>query len=194
MSEVSAVQDTVKEVTRLNKWLLALFVVLLLFLLVESVLILRALDNQDKATPVFDYPAQQVESRINGVDGPAVRIPSDGSEFNVVVIAEKCNNTDQEIAVQTRVSWDTLDPRGTLIEDWNGVGIVEPGCQQYTFRNPVPELVVDRTLQLIDDFPTLNCVTWAIVGVDSPLSPKQSPERWFTEPFCIYPPLEDEQA
>lgn len=185
----TTLDETVKSVTNLNKWLLALFVALLIFLLVETFVIVNTINSANRAKEVFSYPIQEVESRVPGVDGPAIRIPSDGGQFDNVVKAEKCSDFDEEVLVSTRVSWDTVDPRGTLIEDWNGIQAIQPGCADYDYTNQVPSLVVDRTLQLIKDFPTLDCVRWTIVGVDTPLNPRQAPERWLTESFCIYPPI-----
>lgn len=191
MAESDSVQETVEGVNRLNRWLLALFIALLMFGALESVLVFRALTDDPGPEVLLEYDTQTVANRIDGVEGPAVRIEQDGTVEDIQVTATKCNNRDDvPLLVQTRVSWDTLDPRGTIIEDWVGPQEIAPGCETYEYTNPVPKLVVERTLQLVDDFSTLNCVKWAIVGLDSPADPNILPARFQTETFCIYPPEE----
>lgn len=185
----SKVEETVGKVNSLNKWLLALFVALLVFLLFQIIFVFNALQNAPVTKTILDYPIQKVQSTVEGIEGPAVRLSSDSlKNTSISVLAEKCNESSDIIVVETRVSWDTLDPRGTVIEDWNGVQEVASGCETYTYSNPIPRLVRERTLQLIDDFSTLECIQWRLIGLDAPVNPEFTPERWATEAFCVYPP------
>lgn len=67
----------------------------------------------------------------------------------------------------------------------SSVRVGHPQCIERTFSNPLPDRVVERTMELFDQGYTR--VMWQLTGVETPLAPAAVPKAWTTEPFAIVP-------
>jgi hypothetical protein len=130
--------------------------------------------------PLGEYPVQTVESRLDGVEGPAVVA---GGELTVKGV--KC--ADEAVKVEGAVAWSTVDPPGTLIElPSRGIARRDVGCTSFTFRNKMPAGVLDRVRELAASGQTIS--VWRISGEDVPSDDegrKGSPRLWTTDNFKI---------
>ena len=133
--------------------------------------------------PLDDYPVQQVLSRVEGVDGPAVRI----GEL-VTVDAVKCNATDEDVEVVGTVSWQAMDPPGAVITTGSGTGTRPPGCHEQSFANPIPAGV--ESVISAQHAAGINAPEWRIQGDETPVrdgGADGQPARWVTESFAVVP-------
>mgnify|MGYP001589768977 CR=1 FL=1 len=183
MSSDALIKQTQKSVKRSFGWLIGLVAALVIFVAVEAVIIVVQFKNET-VPQKFTFPTQEVQNRVENIEGPAIKT----SDNFINVNAKKCVDGNDSIIVNTEVVWATIEPRGTIVTDWTGSQVLEPGCNPISYNNPVPDLVVARTEELVVKFPDLDCIEWQIVGVDNPIDPRVSqPKRWTTQSFCIYP-------
>jgi len=160
----------------------AIMVVALLSMVVAG----ASFANTHRRPPPFDplrLPLQTVSDRIDGIDGPAVHIGDD-----LHVTATKCNYSGADLGITSTVAWQSVEPGGTTIPISNNSTFLpgSPQCQTKVFSNPMPQLVQDRTRDLMAQGVTV--VRWRITAVVTPLGGPQSVKRaWVTEDVQVVP-------
>lgn len=84
-------------------------------------------------SPLGEFPLQTIESRVVGVEGPAVRVSDP-----VIVSAVKCARV--RIPVRGTISLVRMDTGQREIV-WSATGAAErsEGCQHFTFVNRLPQ-------------------------------------------------------
>ena len=184
MQDSAAAQ--IKQINHTNHWLSVLFIALVFSVVLQVIVIWLALTAPKPALrKVFDYPIQTVSNRVEGV-----RVASEYIDAGpLIVSAEKCNEDSDDILVMTTMSWVSIDPTGIRIQDRVGSQTILSGCGSYDYENRIPTSIAERTKEVLDQFPGLECVRWSVVGIDQPVNrPEIAPEGWSTEPVCLYPP------
>ena len=136
-----------------------------------------------------DYPEQRVLSRVEGVDGPAIRITDDAVE----VFVRKCAGENQKFKVTGFVQWRSVIPGGLaylpdeqLKDDPAAIGVIGPGCIENTFLNEIPAQVkvqMRRALSEAKNTP----VKWRITGREYAVMDRSQTQTWTTEPFLVVP-------
>ena len=134
----------------------------------------------DRYDPLGEYPIQTVESRVEGVAGPAVGVGED-----LVVSGTKCNDADHPVTVRGNVEWVLTVPPGTTVSLPRGAGVRAPGCQVFTFSNPMPLEVVERSFELFQS--TDQNPVWRISGIETPYNHAQTgaPRVFTSENFTV---------
>lgn len=103
------------------------------------------LDDGPQWAPLGEYPIQQVEGTLELADSaePAIRL---GEE--IIVTATKCLklNIVEPVQVRAELSFVIVEPQRSVADSISGVGTREPGCTDFEFVNPVPE-IVEETIQ-----------------------------------------------
>lgn len=155
-----------------------LFVALLL--VINSLAIYNFFDTPPLYDPFGDFPTQQVQSRVDGFDGPAVLITDE-----LVVIGEKCYNED--IVVSSSFDWYLTKPAGTIIRGGGSVSTPkDKGCLKQRYSNPIPPAVVTRVTDLADDGQFVS--VWRLQGRECPnVEEDVRPvcKNWASEQFDI---------
>jgi hypothetical protein len=138
-------------------------------------------------SPLGPYPQQAVVSdRSIDVDegaGTTITVPLVRSTGDVTVQGVKCN--DEAVTVAGTVSWVSVDPPGTQVVVGSGVRTRSPGCSSFTFHNPIPQEIIDRTAALEDLGFT---PVWRITGTETPQRENGETGEslsWTTEPFVV---------
>lgn len=129
--------------------------------------------------PLGDFPVQSVENRVTGVGGPAVLLGDD-----VRVRSTKC--ADTEVTVRGEWRWVSAEPRGTSVPAGSTPAFTRPaGCVTTEYANPMPDAVVERSLELLGDGVT---PSWYITGTETPLDEDGGEgvqQVWQTENFVV---------
>lgn len=160
--------------------------------------------------PVFDpfgeYPVQIVESRVPGIEGPAVAFGDP-----VVVRGQKCIDNPDDVQIRGSFEFTAERPAGGTVLVGEGTDVRSPGCPQdfpaasavhdegdgEVFVNDVPQEVLDRTRALYAQ--GVEEVAWRINGqetataevlADGTVVRKENGAtiQWTTEVFIIAPP------
>lgn len=150
-------------------------------LIVAGAVVFAEVRDRPVWSPLGDYPTQTVTSRIDGIEGPAVRLNS-----LVEVTAEKCNLSGEPVEVVGRLAWQAMDPPGAVIETGAGTGVREPGCVTQRFSNPIPAEV--RSVISAQHAAGIDEPRWRIRGDETPIRDNGSdgrPGRWVTENFTV---------
>jgi hypothetical protein len=155
---------------------------MVVFVLLEAWTLLLAI-RSEQVPDVLDLPEVSVDSRTPGTDEPALSYPAQSA---VTLSGEWCNTSEDEVGVTHTLQWATAEPRSTVLTESLGIDSLSPGCRTFATSYPVPDLVVQRTRELTTAFPTLDCVQWILTGVLAPAPGVGQPDRWVSEPFCIY--------
>lgn len=120
------------------------------------------------------FPGQHVAT-------PVVHIGGD-----VTVSATRCNKSKKPVTYHALKSWQSIDPAGSIIVVGTSVATEQPGCTHFTFKNPMPPLVVSRTQGLLST--GLKSVTWEITAVDTPEGHANAKSvSWATTPIKVVP-------
>lgn len=148
---------------------------LLAVLLVVAVGTWRA----NRVEKVLDYPTQKVTNRLPTIVDPALTYHQ---ELNV--LARKCVLGDREIPLTGITSWVSVSPAGTIIDVGTGSAVRQPGCKDGRFVNPIPDIVIMRTDQMLR-ITGGDCVRWRLTGTETPSNRHFAPEVWSTEEFWL---------
>lgn len=132
-------------------------------------------------SPLGPYPTQQVLEERDPTDTPVVSL----SDPVVHVTGEKCNDGDG-YQIGGTVSWQSVDPKGTSIRTGEGTRDAQDGCQDFEYRNDIPDDVLSvMRRQVADGLEPL----WRITGTETPQRDGEEGVSlsWVTEPFRIVP-------
>jgi hypothetical protein len=168
--------NTASDVThraRLSVWALGCATVALLSL--AAVVMWAELRVPDRWDPLGDYPVQVV------TDGDhSIRV--DGL---VEVEAVKCAR--EQVQVRGVLSWQAMDPPGSVIEVGSGTSVREDGCETFRFANPIPTEVRDVIRQ--QHAAGIAAPVWRITGTETPFGDTREgvPRTWVTENFEVTP-------
>lgn len=136
--------------------------------------------------PLGPYATQHVALPGDGVDGiHTLSLSSD--PLVVPVIGEKCV-TGQGFTIAGQVSWQSVDPPGTIIRAGEGTRDAVNGCTRFEFVNVVPRSV--RRAMLAQLNAGINRPKWRIVGLERPIrdgEPDGTSQAWATERFAVVP-------
>lgn len=127
------------------------------------------------------YPTQRVLSRVEGVDGPAVRVGE-----ALLVEGTKCGG-DVAVEVEVEIAWQPVEPRGLPAGAATGITVRESGCETRQYVNVVPDEVVDQSLAT---FATTGIpARWQLAGVETPYldGVVGQRRRWVTQTFAVVP-------
>lgn len=114
-------------------------------------------------------------------------VATDG--LGVMVEGTKCSVSDESILVRSTIVWQSLIPRGTVIQVGEGVREQTPGCTTIKYDNPVPTSVLSRTRTLLAN--GYDRVVWILTGVETPEHPNAVPRAWRTQPITFVNPKEE---
>lgn len=136
---------------------------------------LLAVSRQDDTgtSPLGPYPVQHVVTRVDGVDGGAVRLGA-----AVTIEGRLCSKAEKPVHVRTRIWWQAPGVTGSASEPLILEQVRTPGCEWFTvakgnpFRNPQPETVQ----QLV----RAGVVRWQVRGDETPI---EGPGRGKFTPF-----------
>jgi len=138
-------------------------------------------------SPLGPYPTQDVVSDrtmdVSEGAGTTITVPVVSSAEDVTVEGVKCN--DEAVTVSGTVSWVSVDPPGTQIRVGEGIRDRAPGCSSFTFHNPIPPEVVERTAELQAAGFT---PVWRVTGTETPQRDNGETGEslsWTTEPFVV---------
>ena len=115
-----------------------------------------------------NYSLQHVESRVDGVTGPAITY----ADAAVTITGALCSEADEPVPVLTTLGWQayqddgTTEITGTFITV--GVDIQQtrlPGCEDKTCINPLPPEVVEADTALRAEGVEPR---WRVVGFEVP--------------------------
>lgn len=129
--------------------------------------------------PLGPYPTQQVEATI--VDGVPT-VPLSAGVVNVT--GRKCEVGDG-CAVVGSASWQSVQPRGTIIRAGEGTRAAADGCTDFRYANTIPQSVVEAVqAQVRTGHPS---PVWRIVGTERPVDGSRSGAElsWATERFVL---------
>lgn len=139
----------------------------------------RVLFGPSTWAPLGPYPVQQVVAPV--VDGvPTVPL----SAGVVKVHGRKCEDGDG-YAVVGSASWQSLDPRGTIIRAGEGSRPAADGCTSFTFANTIPETVAEAVHAQART--GVDRPVWRLVGTERPVDGERTGAEltWATEPFVL---------
>lgn len=137
---------------------LGIALVAVIFLIVPTVLLVREL-NRSTFEPLHTPSPQRVENHeVRAGDV-------------LVVHAEKCNHTDEPVAIESLAIFRNLDNRDA-VPYREGFGARDPGCTKLRYENQIPP-----------DLPPGN---WRVEGIDIARRGEDvQQEPWYTEPFEV---------
>ena len=145
-------------------------------LILISVAVIVALRRPTPWAPLELYADQTVSSRVDGVDGPAVRV-----DEPLVVTGTKCVKAD--VTVRGSSFWQSVDIPGTFIPGGSGVADLKAGCTTKTFINPLPAGVIASA--------ATGPRRWILSGTETPVRPNGKsegvPRTWRSEEFEVVP-------
>jgi hypothetical protein len=128
----------------------------------------------DEYNPLGDYPEQSVDPAVVSLSAP---------NPTVVVTGTKCANEATRTVGQ--YSFQSVDPPGTIVlAGLGGPTDRAEGCVTQTFRNPLPDLVVQRVMR------EGAAITWRLVGQETPIAPDGTEGQtryWASEQFKVVP-------
>ena len=143
-------------------------------LMLTSVAVIFAIRRPALWSPLELYADQVVSSRVDGTDGPAVKVGG-----SLVVTGTKCSKDD--VTVRGSSFWQSVDVPGTFIPAGSGVAKRMAGCITKTFINPLP--------------PEVNASAangphrWILSGTETPVRPNGKsegvPRTWRTQEFEV---------
>lgn len=144
-----------------------------------GLLVGRVLFHSDQWSPLGPYPVQQVVAPV--VDGmPTIPL----SAGTVKVRGTKCvDGAGYDVAGTS--SWQSVDPRGTVIRTGTGTRPASDGCTSFTFVNTIPASVAaavrTQTANGIDR------PVWRLAGIERPVDGTREGAElsWATEPFVL---------
>ena len=130
-------------------------------------------------SPLGPYPVQQVGDTV--VDGmPTISL----SAGTVKVRGTKCvDGTGYDVAGTS--SWQSVDPRGTVIRTGTGTRPAADGCTSFSFENTIPASVAAAVrAQTAAGHPN---PVWRLAGVERPVDGNRTGAElaWATEPFVL---------
>lgn len=104
------------------------------------------------------------------------------------VVGTKCVEWPLPVKITGKVSWLSMDPRGTVIPTGEGATVREPGCDTVTFENDVPDAVREATREAINRDPSRAYVKWRITGTEVPTDERGrrgASRTWVTDVFAL---------
>ena len=139
----------------------------------------RLLFHEDEWSPLGPYPTQQVVAPV--VDGvPTVHL----SAGVVKVHGRKCEH-GSGYQIVGPAAWQSLDPRGTIIQAGEGSRAAADGCTSFSFVNTIPEAVVAavHAQALAGETEPV----WRLTGTERPVDGSRTGAElsWATEPFVL---------
>lgn len=139
----------------------------------------RIIFHEDQWSPLGPYPTQQVDADV--VDGmPTVAV----SAGVVKVRGRKCV-TGSGYDIVGSAAWQSIDPRGTIIDAGQGSRPATDGCTSFTFVNTVPGPVAAAVhAQALAGVPA---PVWRLTGTERPVDGERvgAELSWATEPFVL---------
>lgn len=140
----------------------------------------------DAWDPLGPYEAQHVNLPANGVDGiPTLSLSSD--PLVVPATGEKCV-TGQGFTIVGQVSWQSVEPPGTIIRTGEGTRDAVNGCTRFEYVNVVPRSV--RLAMLAQLNAGIVRPRWRIIGLERPIRDGRTDgasQAWATERFAVAP-------
>jgi hypothetical protein len=145
-----------------------------LFVVAASI-VFAELRTPDVWDPLGDYPVQTVADSDHSlrVDGL------------ITVDAVKC--ADEQVHVRGVLSWQAMDPPGSVIETGSGTSVRAEGCETFTFQNPIPREV--RDVIEAQHANGIAAPVWRITGTETPFDADRTgvARTWVTENFVVVP-------
>ncbi|HEY5201648.1 MAG TPA: hypothetical protein VIJ31_12160 [Acidothermaceae bacterium] len=103
---------------------------------------------------------------------------------DVTVTATRCNRSSKPVVYHAVKEWVSVDPPGSTVPVGDTSATEAPGCTNFTFKDPMPPLVVSRTNGLLST--GLKSVTWRIAAVDTPEGHNRPVTvSWATTPIVV---------
>lgn len=172
-------EPTRHEIRKARRSSMVLIVAVAVCLIAAAAIIGYLVAKPSTWDPLGEYPIQNVESRIDGQTGPAIKVGD-----VLLVSGVKCST----IPVQVRgtIGWISVDPPGTNIALPSGLTRRPEGCTAFAYKNVIPPEVVDRVHQLATN--GIFESTWRITGSDTPIDAhglEGSIRVWTTTNFKI---------
>lgn len=163
---------------------IAVAVLTLAMLTLAAAIVFAALrSDADIFAPLGPYPVQHVGLPVE--DGlPTLHVSDD--PLVVPVSGRKCVD-GSGISVTGEVSWQSVNPPGTVIRTGTGARETRDGCQTFQYVNVVPRTVrfaMETQLRAGIQRPE-----WRITGVETPTRDgvEGSTLSWITETFAVAP-------
>lgn len=164
ISEDPTLRHPVKNL--LADWYGRLMIGLIVIILTSiSIIGIQSWRETDKWTPLSPYTLQVVlneTSTVKIADGTTTGLPVVYLDQLVITRGSKCNTSNQPVAVRGTKVWVGVQPPGALLNQIKGGAIRPPGCNQYSFKNNVPQAVVDYAHKI--GKPTI----WQLHGEECP--------------------------
>jgi hypothetical protein len=175
--------DNEKKIKRLTRVLYtgAVLIVASLLLLTYAITT-DGSDSEPLYDPLGDYPVQIVTAQEILDDGTKAVVLSHAVEVEGV----KCNDSSEPVPISGSITWQSVDPRGSVIQTGDGERTAEPGCTTTVFQNSIP-LEVQISIQSQHNS-GIDRPIWRITGVEYPLDrngARGEPRRFQTENFVV---------
>jgi hypothetical protein len=103
----------------------------------------------------------------------------------ITVEAVKCAR--EQVQVRGVLSWQAMDPPGSVIDVGSGVAERTEGCETFTFENPIPVEV--REAIEAQHSAGIVAPVWRMTGIEVPFDGDREgvPRTWVTENFTVTP-------
>jgi hypothetical protein len=147
-----------------------------------------------KWNPLAQYPIQVVsnDKKVNAEhlvtenDNAYSQSPSFYWDQEIHSSGIKCVKADEGVVdIQGILYWVSDDPPGRLIEAGRGANKRGPGCQQYEFSNPIPDIILAEMQKLKDR--GMKSSVWHLSGTETPIRGDEEGESrtWQTTTFKV---------
>ncbi len=158
-------------------------VALALIILAAAVVFYAVRSRPEWFAPLGPYPVQQVTLPMeNGY--PTLHLSAD--PIIVPVAGRKCAE-GSDYTVSGTVSWQSMQPPGTIIRTGTGTREGHDGCLEFRYVNIVPRSV--ETAMRAQLRAGLRRPLWRITGIETPLRRGEEgvPVTWVTDTFAVEP-------
>lgn len=134
-------------------------------------------------SPLGEYPLQLLDTDNRTEDG--IKYVQIGSVVRISGV--KCNDSVSDVRVEGSITWQAIDPPGSVVESGFGYSTRIPGCQTLRYANVMPEEVIDAVSQQYEQ--GIENPVWRISGIEFPIDPdtgeRGEPRRFISESFVI---------
>lgn len=166
---------------RARSMMVALVVVSVALFTLAGAILYRTVSDREWA-PLGPYPDQRVDLPRDSTDTPVVSL----TDPVVPVTGRKCVEGDG-FTIVGALSYQSVRPRGTIIQTGQGRRPATDGCVDFQFLNTIPGQV-QRAMR--HQLAAGERPLWRITGVETPISDDRGEgvrATWATEPFLVVP-------
>jgi hypothetical protein len=152
----------------------------LVLCLLAVVVLTFALLHGEQYDPLGEYPVQRVDSTIAGRNRPSALT----SQGEVKITGTKCANDETQVRGET--TWLEIEPGGIAVNLGMTTGVRQRGCTTQSFRNDIPDKVLDRVAKLAAR--GVNESTWQLTGTETPIDDdgrRGLPRTWQSQNFVL---------